>query len=282
MRRIRLFPGAVCTPRAALSALAIGVAVTLPAMAQTGPAAPLPSGLSPIAAEVAARINQGGCDAGSTMLNRRLRTGDADVYAVAGMMFEGGLCVTQSWQRAEAFYIQAAERGSRVGLDRLVAAYADPRVGNDIAAALWWARSDAGHAGDGSCQLAPAGATPQQFVETLRGLPVAQLRGCVYASGVLAMTRALADADAAARALPAGQVVLGFHPASGRFDGVQRSDGQELARAEWSLSDVPAMPAPGLLQVVRSASVQAGLRYRLPEGVDPALRASMQWTHDPR
>lgn len=168
---------------------------------------------------VTARIAARDCGEAVDVLKAGLKQGYREVILLAGAMHDKGLCVKRDWNRAADFYAQAYQAGMKEAADYLVAGFAAPENGPDVAAALWWASRGAGHAGQ-NCTVSPAAnADPDRFVAELMTWPQARRATCSYIAGVLSTLAAeVRYPTQAQKYLLESDVVVRFLPAVPRVD----------------------------------------------------------------
>ena len=207
---------------------------------------------------------------------RRLNSGLAEklpgLFLLAGTMYEEGLCLKPSWDRAEHLYLRALDTGHTGGLYKLVSGYA--QGGRDMAAALWWAQRKPGLQLPADCRVhEPAVDDPDAFVAVIRHWPSGRLPACAYTAGVLATIAGDVNypADALGYGLT-GRVEMNFRPAAGRIDW------QTLEIEEVSLSGVvrgevlsersTARAQQSLKTYLQGAGERALKRYTQPSDID--------------
>lgn len=196
-------------------------------------------GIEPSAAEKAVQavmdaIRRKDCPGAVTALNAGLKQSLPEVYTLAGGLYEEGVCLKPSWERAVAMYQRAEAAGHPGAAARIAAGYATAAGGNDLGTALWWALRARTPMPADCAAVAPLAADADKFVAALNAWPAGQLPACVYAAAVMAGVQAETASPALARLYGlAGQVTLRFVPAEGRIDITE------------ALEDLP--PAPGSL-----------------------------------
>ncbi|MFG6462115.1 hypothetical protein ACG04Q_11090 [Roseateles sp. DXS20W] len=262
-------------PLAASVLLAVCGTVT----AQTVPAADT----TPIVKAIEAKD----CASAARALNSALEKPSPAVLVLAGSMFEQGLCLKPSAERAARFYLRAQEQPGVPA--RLAALYASPAAGPDKGLALWWGqRAELPLPRD--CEVAPeARQDVERFSTALGGWSAARLDGCVYVVGVLASVGAEFVTTRTGEGLPAL-----FLPASGQLTlatdqltqeamdagvgaGAIRGSAPGFQRAEsWSQPDTGKARAREELKAlaprVDRLAADALKRYPRPDGLDPAWR----------
>ncbi|MBK6472306.1 MAG: hypothetical protein IPF94_16795 [Betaproteobacteria bacterium] len=154
-------------------------------------------------------------------LNAGLAKAHAEVFTLAGALYQEGLCVKPNWERAVNLYQRAAATGYTAAAASLAAGYAAPVGGKDRAAALWWAlRAKTALPAD-CAKVASLVDDPDRFVAALQAWPAGQLEQCAYVGAVMATLQAEAETSAPGLALGlglSGAVRAAFVPASGRVD----------------------------------------------------------------
>jgi hypothetical protein len=156
------------------------------------------------------------CERVVSRLNDGLAAKYPGIYMLAGALYEDGLCLKASWDRAQRMYQLAHESGHGGGMLKLVAGHA--LGGRDPAAALWWAQQ-ARQALPPPCVVPEAQrGQPEDFVAVLRNWPPGVLESCLYTAGVMAALGAEAEYPSMALAHSiVGKVEMVFVPASGQI-----------------------------------------------------------------
>lgn len=181
-------------------------------------------GLQPTEAEkasqaVADAIAQRDCARAASQLNAGVAKGHPELMLLAGAMYEEGVCLKPSWERAISFYEKAAAAGRPEAMARIAAGYAAPAGGRDAAAALWWALKAKTALPVACTQVATLADDADGFVNALKAWPPGQLGACVYAAAVMATIQGdIAGPGTAAAYGHQGKVRFSFHPAQGRID----------------------------------------------------------------
>jgi hypothetical protein len=210
------------------------------------------------------------CAAAVKELNAALATASAEAWLLGGSMFEQGLCLKPSVERAARLYTRAAEAGRAEARSRLAGLHALPAAGPDKGAALWWALQ-AELPLPVACQPpAESRSDADRFAAELGAWPAARLDACVHVTGVLATLDAefLLRADKQA---PDG-VSIDFQPAAGRVDvalGFIGQEGQQSRSVYMTTGNGTSItqardPSP---EQMRELQLQAG-RRALAEQVD--------------
>lgn len=161
----------------------------------------------------------------------------AEVFLLAGSMYENGICVKRDWARAVSFYVQAHGKGEKEGAARIAAGYADPANGPDAAAALWWAWRTPGF-GLSRCAVPQEARTdPDLFVAALKAWPAPRLAACNYIAGVLSTISAEVKYPelAAAHAI-GGDVTIRFLAGVPSIE-LQRGESREYELVGWVSAD---------------------------------------------
>jgi hypothetical protein len=218
------------------------------------------------------------CAGATARLNAGIAKGYAEVLALAGVMFEDGLCLKPNWDRALGFYERALAAGQGGMAARIAAGYAAPIGGRDQATALWWAIR-AQTALPATCaSVAPLAADADRFVAALNAWPAGQLSACAYAAAVMATIQA----DAESPLLAAGTGLRGSFkvvlvPQQGRVD---IDDAAVLAAggAPTSTDDRDATEAKKALSArLRQTAERALKRYERPAGIPADWRAQARF-----
>ena len=231
---------------------------------------------------VLAAVRDRDCKGAVAALNAGLAKSTPEVWTLAGALFEEGVCLKPSWERAVGYYQRAAGAGQAGVTARLAAGYAAPVGGPDKAAAVWWAYR-ARTPLPGACQGAAALVNDaDRFVAALQAWPAGQLDACAYAAGVMARIQSdLEDPGLAAAYGLEGKVTMVFMPASARVDiseamtdaappggvvadGVLREREQRLARQAFS-------------KRLRELADRALARYQPPAQVPAAWRINAEF-----
>ncbi len=159
------------------------------------------------------------CAAAVRSLNEGLAKGHSEVQVLAGAMFQEGICVKQSWDRATRLYERAHVAGSPVAAARLAAGYAGSVGGRDLGTAMYWAVK-AKTPMPAECQTAAAVVDDTaKFVAALNAMPAGRLQACVYTAAVMATVQAEVNSPDLQGAFPlTGDVRVNFVPSSGQLD----------------------------------------------------------------
>jgi hypothetical protein len=129
-------------------------------------------------------IERGQCGRAVAHLNEGIVNEWVTHYLIGGTMFDEGLCVKPSWERAEQLYLLAYKAGRHDGVLRLIAGLA--REGRDLGSALWWTQQQK-LSMPADCQLpAEVHGDPERYVAALNAWPAGRLAACAYAVGVMA------------------------------------------------------------------------------------------------
>ncbi len=231
---------------------------------------------------VAAAVARKDCPGAVAALNAGLAKGHGEVMLLAGTMFEEGLCVRQSWDRAVSLYQRALESGQPTAAARLSAGYAAPVGGSDKAAALWWA-TKAKIALPPECgTLAAFVDDPDRFVAGLKAWPAPRIDACVYAAALMSSLYAEADAPGLGAAFGlTGAVRVTLLPEQRRFEITPElaDDVPATGRvAEAADADV-ATRRRALVAHLQFAADRALARYSAPSGVPAAWRMQAQYVY---
>jgi TPR repeat protein len=206
-------------------------------------------------------IVKGDCTAAAAALNAGLAKQHAEIWMLAGVMFEEGLCLKANWPRALGFYERADGAGQSGAALRLAAGYATPAAGRDLAASLWWAARAKVALPAPCAQAVPLAGEPDRFVAALKAWPAGQVEACAYSGAVIsAVMGDLVDDGLAASLGLEGRVRIVFVP----------------AQAQVELSD-DLVPAGGLVADAatrdgEARAARAALQQRLRAAADRALK----------
>lgn len=131
------------------------------------------------------------CESAVKLLNKSLAAKAPETYLLAGTMYEDGVCLKKSWEKAIHYYSLAQQAApnpkrpqtKRMALSRIIGTLAmDQR---DPGTALWWA-SSAPDIGPAACHSADhLRNDPDAFTAALNNWGAAKLSACVYTIGVL-------------------------------------------------------------------------------------------------
>lgn len=213
-------------------------------------------------ADVAQALRAAQCERAVSRLNEGLKARHPGMFVLAGSMYENGVCLKPSWERAERLYLSASEAGHEGGLLRLVAGLAEG--GRDIGAARWWLQRSRVLVPE-ECRVPGFVADqPEAFVVTLRQWSAQRLATCVYAAGV--MSHLAADIDYPTVALSFGEsatVRAEFQPAAGVIE-VRTLEREALAGRYGLTSGSDEMLAA-------SGKVRSALEAHVREVADRAL-----------
>jgi hypothetical protein len=164
-------------------------------------------------------IVKGDCTAAAAALNAGLAKQHPEIWMLAGVMFEEGLCLKANWPRALGFYERADGAGQPGAAMRLAAGYATPAGGRDLAASLWWAARAKVALPAPCAQATPLAGEPDRFVAALKAWPAGQIEACAYSGAVMsALMGELVGGDLAAVLGLEGRVRIVFLPAQGQVD----------------------------------------------------------------
>jgi hypothetical protein len=218
------------------------------------------------------------CAAATARLNAGIGKGYPEVLALAGVMFEEGLCLKPSWERALGFYERALAAGQGGVAARIAAGYAAPIGGRDQAAALWWSIR-AKTALPAPCHsVASLVADADRFIAALNAWPAGQLRACAYAAAVMATIQA--DAESPLFGVGSGlrgSYKVTFLPGLGKVD---VNDDAVLAKggAPTASDDRDASEAKKALsaRMVQTAD-RALKRYERPAGIAADWRSQAEF-----
>lgn len=131
------------------------------------------------------------CESAVKLLNKSLAVKAPETYLLAGTMYEDGVCLKKSWEKAIHYYSLAQQapvnpkrpQTQRLALSRIIGTLAmDQR---DPGTALWWA-GIARDIGPAACHSADhLRDDPDAFTAALNNWGAAKLSACVYTIGVL-------------------------------------------------------------------------------------------------
>lgn len=215
------------------------------------------------------------CPGAVKALNEGVKARQRDVLLAAGTMYETGLCVKQSWERAVHFYQLADAAGNPSAVQRLASGYAVE--GRDGAVALWWAAHRPGSLPRECVPQADPEKDAEGFEKALAAMTPAQFKACVYMVGVYASIRAETEFPAEALLRDVyGDVAMEFTPATGtiawRQDKRERATGVGQRDAARLKEDDGRAVEHSLINYMRKTGERTLARYRKPEGIDPAVR----------
>ncbi|HET9976389.1 MAG TPA: hypothetical protein VFQ20_03055 [Burkholderiaceae bacterium] len=218
------------------------------------------------------------CAGATARLNAGIAKAYPEVFALAGVMFEEGLCLKPNWERALGFYERALAAGQGGVAARIAAGYAAPIGGRDQAAALWWSIRARTALPAPCSSVANLVADADKFVAALNAWPAGQLRACAYAAAVMATIQADAESPlfAAGTGLR-GSFKVTVLPEQGRVD---IDDAAVLAAggAPTSTDDRDATEAKKALSArLRRAADLALKRYDRPAGIAADWRAQAEF-----
>ena len=204
------------------------------------------------------------CVAAARELNVALAGATPEALALAGVMFETGLCLKANLERAARFYMKAVDAGAPSARSRLAGLYASPASGPDKGAALWWSMQ-ANLPLPKACQVDPGlRGNAEQFAKVLTAWPVSVLDACVHVTGVVAAL----DAEFVIKDATQGRtsVSIDFKPATSALD--VRSSQSSLALVDNSPRAATASNAGNLFasnSVSQSATPEQMLALRAQE-----------------
>ena len=156
------------------------------------------------------------CVAAARELNLALTGATPESFALAGVMFETGLCLKANLDRAARFYIKAVDAGATSARSRLAGLYASPASGPDKGAAMWWGMQANLPLPKACIVDTDARGNAEQFAKVLSAWPASVLDACVYVTGVVAaLDSELTIKDAA---VEHATVTIDFVPAGGTVD----------------------------------------------------------------
>lgn len=215
------------------------------------------------------------CTSAVARLTEGLAKKYPEVNLLAGAMFDNGVCVKPDWDRAVGFYSTAFDGGQWAAMYSLMAGFAAPEHGPDMAAAIWWANRPKNGVGGDACGVSAANRNdPDRFVAELQTWPKQRLAQCNYIIGVMATmageVRYPAKAD---RMSLGGSVKLRFEPAVPRID-INTEETREVAVGGWldgnAMEDRRSRSVKGSFEAsMRPIADRALKRYPQPAGVAP-------------
>ena len=156
------------------------------------------------------------CAAAARELNVALAGATPEALALAGVMFETGLCLKANLERAAKFYMKAVDAGAPSARARLAGLYASPASGPDKGAALWWGMQ-ANLPLPKACLVEPGlRGNAEQFAKVIGTWPTQVLDACVYVTGVVAAL----DAELVIKDSASGRtsVTIDFLPATAALE----------------------------------------------------------------
>lgn len=166
-------------------------------------------------------IGRRDCPGAVSALNGGLAKAYPEVFNLAGVLYEEGICVKQNWERAVTLYQRALGAGHAGAAARLAAGYASPVGGRDKAASLWWALRAKTALPEACKQVAGLVDDPDRFVAALQAWPAGRMDACAYSGAVMASVQAEAEAGSTGVATSyglAGAVRVAFVPATSQVD----------------------------------------------------------------
>lgn len=125
------------------------------------------------------------CAGAVRSLNDGIAKSYPSVLLMAGSMFESGVCLKSSWDRAAEFYQRAESAGHPSAAARLAAGYAAPISGPDKAAAIWWAVRGKLPMPAECAAASPWISDADRFVAALKTWPDGLIDACTYVAGVV-------------------------------------------------------------------------------------------------
>jgi len=265
-------------------ALGAGVLATAAAAAEPQPWVQRPLDREAVAS-VWTHIEAKDCPGAVRTLNAGVAKGHPSVLLLAGAMFESGICLKPSWERAVEFYQRADTAGHPRAGSRLASGYAAPFGGPDKAAAIWWALRS-GSALPAECRtVAPLAGDAERFVAAMKAWPAALVDACTYVAGVTGTVAGDIEFSNRANAFGMkGVVTLVFEPAS---------DAIEVETKSVEFIQLPGVGSGDALLDRQSKSVKqeferdlrasadrALKRYPKPVGIEPSWKLRQQFVFD--
>ncbi len=243
------------------------------------------------AAEVVRQIESKNCAGAAQQLNEALANPSAEVLVLAGSMFENGICLKQSTERAARMFLRAADAPG-VG-SRLAALYASKAAKGSEALAVWWGQR-VGLPLPEVCGVDPQVLSDADaYARQVQAWPAGRLAQCAYVAGVLGAIDAefvrTAFGDVQSKGIDVlfdvarGQVLVAAAPEGG--EGVEAGVGTGNNRSsapgfqrhpEWIQPDRFASQRQAEVQAlavrVSQVSKIATARVARPDGELPAWR----------
>lgn len=227
-------------------------------------------------------VNHKDCAGAAKTLSAGIAKGYPGVLLLGGAMFEHGICLKPSWERAVDFYQRAHAAGHPRAAARIVSGYATPAAGPDKAAVLWWAMREK-HALPGDCKVAADLVDdPDRFVQTLQSWTSHRLDACAYVAAVMAtITGDLEFSQRAASHGLKGVLSTTFHPAENKVE----VDTQQLefvvlpGRVSGdAMRDRDSRSVKQEFERdIRTAADRALRRYAKPSNIDPSWRVTAEF-----
>lgn len=204
------------------------------------------------------------CVAAARELNVAVAGATPEALALAGVMFETGLCLKANLERAARFYIKAVDAGAPSARSRLAGLYASPASGPDKGAAMWWGMQASLPLPKACMVESGLDSNADQFVKVLNSWPTNMLDACVHVTGVVAAL----DAEFVVKEATQGRtsVSIDFRPAAATLD--VRSSQSSLALVDNSPRATNASSAGNLFagnNVSQSATPEQMLALRAQE-----------------
>lgn len=156
------------------------------------------------------------CVAAARELNVALAGATPEALALAGVMFETGLCLKANLERAARFYTKAVDAGAPSARSRLAGLYASPASGPDKGAAMWWSMQANLPLPKACLVETNLRGNAEQFAKVLMAWPAGLLDACVHVTGILAAL----DAEFIIKDAAQGRssVSIDFRPATAALD----------------------------------------------------------------
>lgn len=227
-------------------------------------------------------VAQRDCAAAVTRLNAGLAKAHPEVLALAGAMYEQGLCLKPNWERALGLYQRAETAGHPGAAARVAAGYASAAGGRDMATALWWAIRAKTALPAVCAQVAPLAGDVDRFVAALNAWPADQLNACAYCAAVMATIQAEAVSPALATAFGLqGRIKISFAPEPGRVDITEALS--DATPVQGAVIDAAARESNSraarhaLSAHLRQVADRALARYDKPAAVPPGWRSEAEF-----
>lgn len=228
------------------------------------------------------------CESAVKLLNKVLAEKAPETYLLAGTMYEDGICLKKSWEKAIYYYSLAQQaplnperpQTKRMALSRIIGTLAmDQR---DPGTALWWA-SSAPDTGPAACHSADhLRNDPDAFTAALNNWGAAKLSACVHTIGVL--HRIAGDVayprDAAEQGM-SGTFEMTFIPSQGSISW-RTLDSSRLAVSQVAQpgNTEARLVKKQFIDYFEAISKRALADFRKPDNIDPAWEIKKQFSFE--
>lgn len=233
-------------------------------------------------------LSNNNCESAVKLLNKSLAEKAPETYLLAGSMYEDGVCLKKSWEKAIHYYSLAQQaplnprlpQTQRLALSRIIGTLAKDH--RDPGTALWWA-SGVGDIGPAECHSADhLRDDPDAFTAALNNWGAAKLSACVYTIGVL--HRIMGDVnyprDAAQQGM-SGAFEMTFIPSQANISW------RTLDSSRLSVSHV-AQPGNSEARLIKrqfidffeAISKRALTDFPKPDNIEPAWKITEQFTFE--